>query len=80
MNVALRRGELAPVSMMRAGLEAAVMRARSRLLSIPTKLAAMVAGMPPAEAKAVIEDQIHDALRELASAQIEVTAEGEQGA
>lgn len=80
MNVALRRGELAPVSMMRAGLEAAVMRARARLLSIPTKLAAMVAGMPPAEAKAVIEDQIHDALRELASAQIEVTAEGDQGA
>lgn len=75
MNVALRRGELAPVAVMRAGLEAAVARARARLLSIPTKTGAMVAGMKPAEAKAILEEQIFEALKELAQAQIAVPAE-----
>lgn len=74
MKVAVQRGELAPVAMMRAGLEAAVARARARLLSIPTKTGAMVAGMKPAEAKATLEEQIHEALKELAQAQIAVPA------
>lgn len=72
MKVAVQRGELAPVAMMRAGLEAAVARARARLLSIPTKMGAMVAGMAPAEAKALLEEQIYEALQELAAAQIAV--------
>lgn len=77
MNVGVRRGELAPVSLMQQLLEAAVSRARARLLSIPTKCAAMVAGMKPLEAKALLEQQVHDALTELSQAQITIGQVGD---
>lgn len=70
MNVAVRRGELAPVELLRTAMEGAVMRARGRLLSIPTKLAPQVAGLKPAEAKAVLEVAVHEALQELAAAPV----------
>jgi terminase small subunit / prophage DNA-packing protein len=74
MQVALKRGELAPVGVMRAGMEKAVAQARARLLSIPSKLARQVAGMKAAEAKEAIEAQIHEALAELANAEITLEA------
>ena len=77
MNVALRRGELAPVALMREGVETIIARARARLLSIPVKSAAMVQGMKPAEIKAILETQIHDALNELASEEISLASVSE---
>lgn len=68
MNVAVRRGELAPVDLLRQALGAAVTRARTRLLALPVKLAPVVVGMKAPEAKAAIEQAVHEALAELAGA------------
>lgn len=70
MNVAVRRGELAPVALLRDALEAAAARVRARLLSMPTKLAPVVAHMKAPEAKAALEVAVHEALAELAGAQV----------
>ena len=68
MNVAVRRGELAPVWLLRSGLEAAVMRARAKLLAIPVKVAPQIAGLKTNEAKDILETAVHDALAELSRA------------
>jgi len=68
MNVAMRRGELAPVDLLRQALGAAVTRARTRMLSLPVKVAPQVAGLGAAEIKDALENAVHEALAELATA------------
>lgn len=80
MENAKRRGELIEIEAAVDLLETTVMAVRSRILSIPTKAAPAVAGCKtPRQAQVVLEQQIHDALDELASLDPEVLRETEDG-
>lgn len=79
MNVAMRRGELAPVQMMQIGMEQMIGRARARLLSIPVKSAGMVKGLKEPEVRDLLERQIHEALNELSNTEINLLSESDDG-
>jgi phage terminase Nu1 subunit (DNA packaging protein) len=71
MDLAERRGELVRLAAIGKVFANAVARSRARLLAIPTKVAPIVVGQKIAEAKATIEDALHDALNELGKAELE---------
>jgi hypothetical protein len=50
------------------GASPAVTRARTRMLSLPVKVAPQVAGLGAAEIKDALENAVHEALAELATA------------
>ena len=68
-------GELAPVNEYRAAWTAITAGLRARLLAIPSKCAPRLIGKKhAADAKAIVENEIHEALEDLAAAEIRTTA------
>lgn len=65
-----RNGELIEVAVMDMTVIAAFARVRSRLLSMPSKLAPILCPDAPADAEAVLVQHVHEALRELAETNV----------
>ena len=80
MKNAQLRGELLPREEVSAAVQSAFGRTKARLLTIPTKAAAIVIQQPSAKAaKAVLTDFVHEALAELAITQIAEEHPDDQG-
>lgn len=74
MEIAEKKGDLLPVDSVAALWARVLTDCKSKLLSLPSKLAPQVVGKKREQARAIIELAIHDALRGLAE-----TAGGDPG-
>ena len=80
LEVAQLEGELMPASAMLSAWENNVVTCRARLLAIPTKLAAQLGGLEPAEREAAIRDAIYETLNELAYSGVDAPGGADSGA
>lgn len=71
------RGKLLRRAEVEAAWIAAMGNMRARLLAIPAKVAALVAGGTRAEASAVIQEAVHEALAELSSVKVQAKTDPE---
>ena len=77
LEVAQRRGDLIPRAEVLAGMSAAFVRVRAKLLALPSRMAPVLLSMATAtEVQEKLNDGIHEALGELAGTVIAGVSEG----